>query len=214
MSLIGIGCSKKTRNFDNQNQGISYQSIKTKMSELDKKVGKTRTLLPNTNSMTVSPNIPIPVITKFMYCLSGPSPLGSNYIRFKYRVDVDNITKFSVQGLPINVNDRNPFKKQLEYRLYNQSVYGFNQGYKVVLPYGTANASCVYVDLPITATTSALLYINASIQTSNSTSPSAIYNIYGYGTPIGFVAGTNSAPTSSISKTYIVDSWDGTNICP
>ena len=217
MSLIGIGCSKKSVTPTETEQGVTYESQKARIAELEKKIGKTRSLITNSNSWTSSSNVPIPSITKFMYCLSGPSPLGSNYIRFKYRVDVDNITKMSVQGLPINVNDRNPVKKQLEYRIFNDGVYG-NVGYKFVMPFGTANASCIYLDALVTSTLTVPQYITASIQNSNSNTPSAVYNVNGYGNnvngPIGFVLNSQNIPTLSISKANLVDSWDGTNICP
>lgn len=205
MSLIGIGCNKKDAvNTAETENGISYEKMISKINVWENNIGKSRAVLPATSSWTSSSSIPVPVITQMNYCGSGPSPLGSGYTRWRYRINLDNATK---QYMCNNSNTVN-----LEFKFYMNGMYG-NDGWLFKNRGGLSACAdwprCIYLDtknitilgIPDLLTASFIPSIN---QTSN-------YQINGYS---GYIVGSPLPPTLSISKTFLMDGQIYPNPCP
>jgi hypothetical protein len=200
MALVGVGCSKKDAP---SSESITYESQKARIAELEKKIGKTRAVLPATSSWTSGSNIPVPVITQMNYCGSGPSPLGSGYTRWRYRINVDNATKTYMCN---NSSTRN-----LEFKFYMNGMYG-NDGWKFTNGGGMRACAdwprCIYLDTKNITVLGIPDLLTASFVPFNQTSN---YQINGYS---GYIVGSALPPTLSISKTFLMDGQIYPNPCP
>ena len=203
MSLIGIGCSKKSVTPTETEQGVTYESMKSKISTWESNIGKSRAVLPATSSWTSNSSIPVPVITQMNYCGSGPSPLGSSYTRWRYRINVDNATK---QYMCNNSNTVN-----LEFKFYMNGIYGLD-GWKFTNRGGLSACSdwprCIYLDTKNITVLGIPDLLTASFVTAGQTSN---YEVNGYS---GYIVGSALPPTLSISKTFLMDGQIYPNPCP
>jgi len=202
MSLIGIGCNKKVAP---SSEGITYESQKARIAKLEKNIGKTRFAL-NGPTYQVNTTYPIPVITQFMYCGSTVSPKGNNYIRFKYIIDVDNLTKKKLRFLG---NDH------FEYKICMAGTLP-DVGWRISIP---SNNTCIFIDAQANILAIPdLLTVSINAGAPPTTLPYSVLptsnNDYGVNGWSGYVLGSANATTKSVSKNWVMDPLSGTNPCP
>lgn len=220
-SIITIGvmaivsCTKTA-----MHKELTYDDVKDQIAVLEKNIGKKkRQTFPSSGILTSIAN-PAPVITEFKYCGSINSPLGSNYTRFKYRIDVSQATKnyFAIMQQPQSVFDRNG--RHIEIRIGYGGLFNPNyvSGLKKNIPYtSTTFPMCYFVDVNnngLAIPDKLTMSVENGVYQANNTINSNYW--VDYGTYNGFMGSFNGTPSSvSISKLFVLDGLGSQpNPCP
>lgn len=206
--LAFTSCSKN----DKKTEVNLYEKNKPIFDKMDEDFSnlKRKKAIFNNSPSWASTSYNVPQITILYYCGNTASPLGSNYVRFHYQINIDNTTR---QNLIFNsrqgVNDR------LELRFFSSSFGTSGDDSKVYVTEFTTWPKCIFVDRPA----SELVipnYMVAGIVSQTGASTYQLTTAGPYGDP-GWngIINFSTPPTYAISKgNYIVAHPNGYGVCP